>query len=80
MRTFAPFVAGVSDMSFAKFQFYNVTGALLWVISLVTAGYFFGNIPIVRDHLNTIVLLGIGAAVVPLLLGALWKGVQKLRA
>jgi len=80
VRTFAPFVAGVSDMSFAKFQFYNVTGALLWVISLVTAGYFFGNIPIVRDHLNTIVLLGIAAAVVPLLLGALWKGVQKLRA
>lgn len=80
VRTFAPFVAGVSDMSFAKFQFYNVTGALLWVLSLVTAGYFFGNIPIVRDHLNTIVLVGIGAAVVPLVLGALWKGVQKLRA
>ena len=80
VRTFAPFVAGVSDMSFAKFQLYNVTGALLWVLSLVTAGYFFGNIPVVRDHLNTIVLIGVGAAVLPLMLGALWKGVQKLRS
>jgi membrane-associated protein len=80
VRTFAPFVAGVSDMTFAKFQLYNITGALMWVLSLVTAGYFFGNIPVVRDHLNTIVLIGVGAAVLPLMLGALWKGVQKLRA
>ena len=79
VRTFAPFVAGAADMSHAKFQFYNVTGALLWVISLVSAGYFFGNIPIVKDHLNTIVLLGVGAAVVPLILAALWKGVERMR-
>jgi membrane-associated protein len=79
VRTFAPFVAGISDMTFAKFQFYNITGAILWVVSLVSAGYFFGNIPIVRDHLNTIVLVGVGAAVLPLALAALWKGVQKLR-
>ncbi|TFW10412.1 hypothetical protein E4K72_01040 [Oxalobacteraceae bacterium OM1] len=73
VRTFAPFVAGVSDMTFAKFQLYNVTGALLWVVGLVAGGYFFGNIPIIRDHLNTIVLLGVGAAVIPLALGGLWK-------
>jgi membrane-associated protein len=73
VRTFAPFVAGVSDMTFARFQFYNVTGALGWVISLCTAGYFFGNIPIVRDHLTTIVLIGVGVAVVPVALGGLWK-------
>ena len=79
VRTFAPFVAGVSDMTFAKFQFYNITGAILWVVSLVSAGYFFGNIPVVRDHLNTIVLVGVGAAVFPLVLGALWKGVRRLR-
>ena len=78
VRTFAPFVAGISEMSFAKFQFYNVSGAVLWVAGLVTAGYFFGNMPVIRDHLTTIVLIGVGAAVGPLLLGALWKGGRRL--
>ena len=64
VRTFAPFVAGISDMTHARFQMYNVTGALLWVVGLVTAGYFFGNIPWIRDHLTLIVLIGVGAAVV----------------
>jgi membrane-associated protein len=73
VRTFAPFVAGVSDMTHTRFQLYNFTGAILWVTSLVTAGYFFGNIPVVRDHLTTIVLVGVGAAVVPLALGGLYK-------
>ncbi len=78
VRTFAPFVAGVSLMTFAKFQFYNVTGAVVWVVGLVSAGYFFGNIPIIRDHLNTIVMIGIGAAVIPLILGVLWKFYTKI--
>lgn len=78
VRTFAPFVAGVSQMTFAKFQFYNITGALIWVAGLVTAGYFFGNIPIIRDHLTTIVLVGIGAAVVPLAIGGLWKFYKRM--
>ena len=73
LRTFAPFVAGVALMSVARFQLFNIAGALLWVISLITAGYLFGNIPLVRDHLNTIVLLGLAAASGPLLLGGLWK-------
>ena len=73
VRTFAPFVAGISDMTHARFQMYNVTGALLWVVGLVTAGYFFGNIPWIRDHLTLIVLIGVGAAVVPVVLGGMWK-------
>lgn len=73
VRTFAPFVAGISDMTHARFQMYNVTGAAAWVISLVTGGYFFGNIPVVRDHLTVIVLVGVGAAVVSLALGGLYK-------
>ena len=73
MRTFAPFVAGVSDMTHTRFQLFNVTGALAWVVSLVTAGYFFGNIPVIRDHLTIIVLVGVSAAVVPVMLGGLWK-------
>lgn len=77
VRTFAPFVAGVSEMHLLKFQIYNVVGAIVWVVGLVLGGYFFGNIPIIRDHLNTIVLLGIAAAVVPLVLGGLWKFYKK---
>jgi membrane-associated protein len=79
VRTFAPFVAGVSKMTFSKFQFFNITGALIWVIGLVSAGYFFGNIPIIRDHLNTIVLIGVGAAVVPVAMGGVWKFYKKMR-
>ena len=78
VRTFAPFVAGVSDMTHTRFQLYNFTGAALWVITLVTGGYFFGNIPVVRDHLTAIVLVGVGAAVVPLALGGLWKFGRKM--
>ena len=78
VRTFAPFVAGVSDMTHGRFQLYNFTGAILWVISLVPGGYFFGNIPWVKDHLTAIVLVGVGAAVVPIALGGLWKFGRKM--
>ena len=78
VRTFAPFVAGVSEMNYGRFLLFNVVGALLWVVGLMVAGYFFGNIPIIRDHLNTIVLIGIAGATVPLLLGGLWKLFRKV--
>jgi membrane-associated protein len=78
VRTFAPFVAGVSEMTFMKFQIFNIVGAVAWVAGLVAAGYFFGNIPVIRDHLNTIVLLGVGAAVIPLALGGVWKVYRKV--
>ncbi|MBN4666395.1 VTT domain-containing protein [Pandoraea nosoerga] len=73
VRTFAPFVAGVSAMSWARFQLYNVLGAAIWVVLLVGGGYLFGNLPVVKQYLNIIVLVGISAAVVPIALGALWK-------
>lgn len=79
VRTFAPFVAGVSGMTFGKFQFFNIVGALGWVVGLVAGGYFFGNIPVIRDHLNTIVLVGVGAAIVPIALGGIWKFATRLR-
>jgi membrane-associated protein len=79
VRTFAPFVAGVSNMNFVKFQLFNVTGAVIWVYSLVTAGYFFGNIPVVRNHLNAIVLVGVAAAIVPVMIGAVYKLSKKYR-
>jgi len=55
VRTFAPFVAGVANMTRRKFTAFNVGGALLWVLSLVTAGYLFGNIPFVKQHLEKII-------------------------
>ncbi|MCM2492139.1 hypothetical protein EFP18_04115 [Burkholderia glumae] len=73
VRTFAPFVAGVSAMRLARFQLFNVAGALAWVLLLTLLGYFFGNIPFIRQYLNVIVLVGVGAAAVPVVIGALWK-------
>ncbi len=55
LRTFAPFVAGVAQMTRSKFTFYDVSGGTLWVGSLVTAGYLFGNVPWVQTHLSKII-------------------------
>ncbi|WP_219218897.1 DedA family protein [Variovorax boronicumulans] len=55
IRTFAPFVAGVAAMDRGKFTLFNVTGALIWVLGIATAGYFFGNLPLVREHLEKII-------------------------
>ena len=55
VRTFAPFVAGVAQMTRRRFTFYDVTGGTLWVVSLVGAGYLFGNIPVVKSNLEKII-------------------------
>jgi len=55
IRTFAPFVAGVAEMNRGKFTMFNVVGALIWVLGIGTAGYFFGNLPLVREHLEKII-------------------------
>ena len=55
LRTFAPFVAGVSKMDRSKFTLYNVVGGALWVGGIVTAGYLFGNIPVVKANLEKII-------------------------
>ena len=55
VRTFAPFVAGVAQMTRSRFSFYDVSGGTLWVVSLVGAGYLFGNIPWVKDNLSKII-------------------------
>jgi membrane-associated protein len=55
LRTFAPFVAGVAQMTRRKFSFYDVTGGALWVVTIVTAGYLFGNMPWVQAHMSRII-------------------------
>lgn len=72
LRTFAPFVAGVADMSRAKFTFYDVAGGALWVVGIVTTGYFFGNFPFVKAHLDKIIWAMILIPGLVILFGA-WK-------
>lgn len=64
-RTFAPFVAGVGAMQYPRFLAYNVTGAALWVISFVTLGYFFGNLPVVKENFTLVIFAIIGISVMP---------------
>jgi membrane-associated protein len=66
VRTFAPFVAGVGTMNYAKFIVYNVTGAILWVGLFVGAGYFFGNLPFVRQNIKVVILGIIIVSVLPI--------------
>jgi membrane-associated protein len=55
IRTFAPFVAGVAEMSRGRFTMYNASGGVLWVVGITIAGYLFGNIPLVKDNLEKII-------------------------
>jgi len=76
VRTFAPFVAGVAQMTHRKFTFYDVTGGALWVGSLIVAGYLFGNIPFVKQHLDKIIWAMIILPGLIALVGA-WKARRK---
>lgn len=70
VRTYVPFVAGMAEMSYPRFAFYNVAGALLWVVSLCYAGYFFGNLPFVRQNLTLIIFGIIGVSILPIVWAA----------
>ena len=72
LRTFAPFVAGVAQMTRRKFTFYDVTGAVLWVGGVTMAGYVFGNIPWVKSNLDKIIWAAILVPGLLVLLGA-WR-------
>jgi membrane-associated protein len=79
IRTFAPFVGGVAGLSFARFFPFAAAGAALWVLVLVPAGYLFGNVPVVREHLSSLVLLGMALGVGSLVLGAIWRLIERRR-
>ncbi len=76
IRTFAPFVAGVAEMTRSKFTAYNVVGALIWVVGLTAAGYWFGNLPWVQANLSKIIWAMILIPGVVVLFGA-WKSRRK---
>jgi membrane-associated protein len=65
VRTFAPFLAGVGTMSYAKFALYNVTGAFVWVTSFTYAGFFFGSTPLVQKNFKLVILAIIIISIMP---------------
>lgn len=71
IRTFIPFVAGASKMHYSYFLLYNVIGAFLWVISCTLLGYFFGNIPVIKENFSTVLIIIIFISVLPAVITAL---------
>jgi len=80
LRTFAPFVAGIARMTYLRFTAYNVVGALAWVLSLVYAGYWFGNVPFVKQNLTWVILGIIVLSLMPLVFEYLRHRFSKARA
>ncbi len=69
LRTFAPFVAGVGAMDYGRFLFFNLVGAVGWVVSLTLAGYFFANLPWVQRNLSLVILGIIFVSLIPVAIG-----------
>ena len=79
LRTFAPFVAGVAQMTRRKFTFFDVTGGALWVVGIITVGYFFGSIPFVKQNLDKIIWAMIFVPGLLMVFGA-WRARRKSAA
>lgn len=70
-RTFAPFVAGIGAMPYGRFMLFNSIGATAWVVSLCFAGYWFGNMPWIKENLSVVILGIVGVSLLPALIGYL---------
>jgi membrane-associated protein len=69
VRTFAPFVAGMARMSYPRFFGFDLIGGIVWVASLCMAGYWFGNLPVVRNNLSAVILMIVAISLTPVLFG-----------
>ena len=69
LRTFAPFVAGIGAMGYGRFTSFNVSGAVLWVASLTLAGYWFGNVPWIKQNLTVVIVGIIVVSLLPVIIG-----------
>ncbi|AUR53185.1 hypothetical protein CUN60_09515 [Aquella oligotrophica] len=67
VRTFAPFVAGVGQMTYRKFLLFSIIASLLWVVIFLFGGYMFGNIPVIKEHMSLIILAVMVISVLPAL-------------
>lgn len=77
IRTFAPFVAGIGTMKYSKFLSYNVIGAVVWIISFLFLGYFFGGLPIIKDNFSIVIFLIIFISMLPPILEILREKFKK---
>lgn len=77
VRTFAPFVAGIGSMNYSRFIWFNILGGCLWVTSMVLTGYFFGNLPFIKNNLEYVVFAIIGISLLPMVIEAIRASVKK---
>ena len=77
VRTYVPFVAGIGAMPYARFLAFSVAGALLWVMSLSLAGYWFGNIPAVKENLAAVIVVIVALSLTPIVLEFLRAHVRR---
>ena len=77
IRTLAPFMAGVTQMKFIKFARSVSLGAVLWVLVCVLSGYFFGNIPAIKNHLGFVTLLGLALVIAVFIVKKIWDAIAK---
>ncbi len=80
VRTFAPFVAGIGKMNYFRFITYNVIGAVSWVSVGIVAGYFFGNIPFIKNNFTFFILGIILLSIIPVLFPVIWGKLKKRQA
>lgn len=77
VRTFAPFAAGLGQMTYSRYILFCISGAVLWVTSISLAGYFFGNIPIVKNNFEKVVLGIIFISVLPIIISVIKESLRK---
>jgi len=73
IRTFAPFVAGMGSMSYGRFALYNISGGVSWIVLFIAAGYYFGNIPLVRHNFSLVIMAIVFISILPGII-ELWRG------